>query len=173
MLVLIDEMQSSGKWEETQNVLNDMKRIITEKEVSSRSLYVDYKIIKTCTNYMFFSNKKDALKLPPNEVRYWVYLTSRPRLPQQYYTEYHKWLDKGGAQHILYELLNHKIPEDYDPQGVAPSTPFLTEMSERGEHPITQVIRQMYEEYEFPLREDVHIIGSTELFEYLQSNKDV
>jgi hypothetical protein len=171
MLVLIDEMQSSGKWEETQNVLNDMKRIITEKEVSSRSLYVDYKIIKTCTNYMFFSNKKDALKLPPNEVRYWVYLTSRPRLPQQYYTEYHKWLDKGGAQHILYELLNHKIPEDYDPQGVAPSTPFLTEMSERGEHPITQVIRQMYEEYEFPLREDVHIIGSTELFEYLQSKK--
>ena len=44
-------------------------------------------------------------------------------------------------------------------------------MSERGEHPITQVIRQMYEEYEFPLREDVHIIGSTELFEYLQSKK--
>ena len=70
MLVLIDEMQSSGKWEETQNVLNDMKRIITEKEVSSRSLFVDYKIVKTCTNYMFFSNKKDALKLPPNEVRY-------------------------------------------------------------------------------------------------------
>ena len=85
MLVLVDEMQSSGKWEESQNVLNDMKRIITEKEVSSRSLFVDYKIVKTCTNYMFFSNKKDALKLPPNEVRYWVYVTNRKRLPQEYY----------------------------------------------------------------------------------------
>ena len=37
-------MQSSGKWEESQNVLNDMKRII--EKVSSRALFVDYKIIR-------------------------------------------------------------------------------------------------------------------------------
>ena len=170
-LVLIDEMASSGKWDETQNVLNDMKRIITEKEVSSRSLFVDYKIVKTCTNYMFFSNKKDALKLPPNEVRYWVYVTSRPRLPQQYYTEYHKWLDEGGSKHILYELLNHKIPESYDSQGIAPKTPFQDQMSEHGEHPVTQTIRRMYEEEEYPFRADRKIIGSTELFEYLSYKK--
>ena len=170
-LVLIDEMQSSGKWEETQNVLNDMKRIITEKEVSSRSLFVDYKIVKTCTNYMFFSNKKDALKLPPNEVRYWIYVTDKKRLPQQYYVDYHKWLDNGGAQHILYELLNHKIPESYDPTGIAPETPFQQQMSEHGEHPITQTIRRMYEEEEYPFRADTKIIGSTELFEFLANRK--
>ena len=171
MLVLIDEMQSSGKWEETQNVLNDMKRIITEKEVSSRSLFIDYKIVKTCTNYMFFSNKKDALKLPPNEVRYWVYVTNRKRLPQEYYKNFHKWIDEGGARHILYELLNHKIPDSYDPFDVAPITPFLSEMSEHGEHPVTQVIRRMYEEEEYPFRPETKIIGSTELFEYLSNRK--
>jgi len=171
MLVLIDEMQSSGKWEETQNVLNDMKRIITEKEVSSRSLFIDYKIVKTCTNYMFFSNKKDALKLPPNEVRYWVYVTTRKRLPQDYYKKFHKWIDEGGARHILHELLNHKIPDSYDPFDVAPITPFLSEMSEHGEHPVTQVIRRMYEEEEYPFRPETKIIGSTELFEYLSNRK--
>ena len=170
-LVLIDEMASSGKWDETQNVLNDMKRIITEKEVSSRSLFVDYKIVKTCTNYMFFSNKKDALKLPPNEVRYWVYLTTRPRLPQQYYSEYHKYLDNGGAKHILYELLNHKLPDSYDPQGIAPKTPFQEQMSEFGEHPVTQTIRRMFEEEEYPFRPETKIIGSTELFEFLSLRK--
>jgi len=115
MLVLIDEMQSSGKWEESQNVLNDMKRIITEKEVSSRALFVDYKIVKTCTNYMFFSNKKDALKIPNNELRYWIYLTDRPRL--------------------------------------------------------TQYIRRMYDEEEYPFRLENKIIGSTELYEYLRGRK--
>ena len=171
MLVLVDEMQSSGKWEESQNVLNDMKRIITEKEVSSRALFVDYKIVKTCTNYMFFSNKKDALKIPNNEVRYWIYLTTRPRLPQQYYTDFHKYLDKGGAQHILYELLNHKIPESYDPTGIAPSTPFQQQMSEKGEHPVTQYIRQMFEEEQYPFRKENKIIGSTELYEYLKTRR--
>tara|TARA_R100001369_G_scaffold22088_2_gene40290 strand:+ start:2771 stop:5029 length:2259 start_codon:yes stop_codon:yes gene_type:complete len=170
-LVLVDEMASSGKWEESQNVLNDMKRIITEKEVSSRALYNDYKIVKTCTNYMFFSNKKDALKLPKNEVRYWVYISSRPRLPQQYYTDYHKWLDNGGSKHILYDLLHRKIPEDYDPYGIAPKTPFLDSMSEAGEHPVTQIIRQMFDECEFPFREDRILIGSTELKQYLSEKK--
>tara|TARA_R110001592_G_scaffold211634_1_gene463587 strand:+ start:59 stop:646 length:588 start_codon:yes stop_codon:yes gene_type:complete len=120
---------------------------------------------------MFFSNKKDALKLPPNEVRYWVYVTNKPRLPQQYYSEYHNWLDQGGAKHILYELLNHKIPESYDPQGIAPKTPFQDQMSEHGEHPITQTIRRMYEEEEYPFRPEQIIIGSTELFELLASKK--
>ena len=171
MLVLIDEMQSSGKWEESQNVLNDMKRIITEKEVSSRALFVDYKIVKTCTNYMFFSNKKDALKIPNNELRYWIYLTDRPRLPQQYYSDFHKWLDDGGAQHIYYELLNHELPESYDPQGTAPTTPFQQQMSEKGEHPLTQYIRRMYDEEEYPFRLENKIIGSTELYEYLRGRK--
>jgi hypothetical protein len=148
-----------------------MKRIITEKEVSSRALFVDYKIVKTCTNYMFFSNKKDALKIPNNELRYWIYLTDRPRLPQEYYSEFHKYLDNGGAQHIYYELLHHKIPESYDPTGIAPTTPFQQQMSEKGEHPLTQYIRRMYDEEEYPFRADNKIIGSTELYEYLRQRK--
>ncbi len=44
-------------------------------------------------------------------------------------------------------------------------------MSEFGEHPVTQTIRRMYEEEEYPFRPEQIIIGSTELFEYLANRK--
>ena len=173
-MVLIDEMQSAGTWGETQSLLNDLKRIITEKEVSSRELYQDYKIVKTCANYILFSNNKNALSLKPNEVRYWVYITEKPRANQEFYTKIHKWLDDGGAKAVLYELLNRDISPKFDPNAIAPKTPFLGQMSVAGEHPITAIIRKLMEEKQIPF-DDVNgveqlIIGSTELFEWLKNN---
>jgi len=173
-MVLIDEMQSSGGWTETQSLLNDLKRIITEKEVSSRELYKDYKIVKTCANYILFSNNKNALSVKNNEERYWVYITEKPRAKQEFYTKYHKWLDGGGAKAILYDLLNRKISDKFDPNGTAPKTPFLGQMSIAGEHPMTAIIRKLMEERQPPF-EDINgnellVIGSTELFEWLKNN---
>ena len=173
-MVLIDEMQSLGTFGETQSLLNDLKRIITEKEVSSRELYKDYKIIKTCANYILFSNNKNALSLKPNEVRYWVYITEAPRKEQEFYTKIHKWLDNGGAKAVLYELLNRKISDSFDPNAIAPKTPFLDTMSKSGEHPLTAIIRSLYEENHKPFinnsNEEIHIIGSKELFDWLRIN---
>tara|TARA_Y100000389_G_scaffold178983_1_gene192613 strand:- start:2306 stop:3199 length:894 start_codon:yes stop_codon:yes gene_type:complete len=173
-MVLIDEMQSLGTFGETQSLLNDLKRIITEKEVSSRELYKDYKIIKTCANYILFSNNKNALSLKPNEVRYWVYITEAPRKEQEFYTKIHKWLDNGGAKAVLYELLNRKISDGFDPNAIAPKTPFLDTMSKSGEHPLTAIIRSLYEENHKPFinnsNEEIHIIGSKELFDWLRIN---
>ena len=173
-MVLIDEMQSAGTWAETQSLLNDLKRIITEKEISSRELYQDYKIVKTCANYILFSNNKNALSLKPNEVRYWVYITEKPRADQEFYTKFHQWLDDGGAKAILYDLLNRKISDKFDPNAIAPKTPFLGQMSVAGEHPITAIIRKLIEENQPPF-EDINgnellVIGSTELFEWLKNN---
>ena len=53
---LIDEMESSGTFDEKKKLLNSLKRIITEDVSSTRSLYVDYKVVETCTNYILFSN---------------------------------------------------------------------------------------------------------------------
>ncbi len=169
-MVLIDEMQSLGTFGETQSLLNDLKRIITEKEVSSRELYKDYRIVQTCANYILFSNNKNALSLKPNEVRYWVYITEKPRTNQEFYTNIHKWLDDGGAKAVLHELLNRDISKNFDANAIAPKTPFLGQMSEAGEHPITQIIRTMFDEGEHPLKDDRSIIGSNELKEYLRHN---
>jgi|11BtaG_2_1085332.scaffolds.fasta_scaffold03677_4 hypothetical protein len=173
-MVLIDEMQSVGDFSEGRSLLNDLKRIITEKEVSSRELYKDYRIVKTCANYILFSNNKNALALKPNEVRYWVYITERPRANQEFYTKIHKWLDDGGAAAILYELLNREISPKFDPNAIAPKTPFLGQMSTAGEHPLTALIRKRFEEKQTPFitssGKEIDVIGSTELFEWLKNN---
>lgn len=169
-MVLIDEMQSAGTWSETQSLLNDLKRIITEKEVSSRELYKDYKIVKTCANYILFSNNKNALSLKPNEVRYWVYMTDKKRAEQKFYDKLHNWLDNGGAKAVLHELLNRKISDRFNPNAIAPKTPFLGQMSKAGEHPVTQLIRTMFEEQIYPLDDKRWVIGSNELTDYLRHN---
>ena len=45
-------MQSAGDFNEKMKLLNHLKRIITEENISSRALFVDYKIVQSCTNYI-------------------------------------------------------------------------------------------------------------------------
>ena len=170
-IVLIDEMQSAGKFDEKMALLNNLKRIITEENISSRALYIDYKIIKSCTNYLLFTNHKDALSLPPNEVRYWVYISEQSRLNDAFYADYHKWLDNGGAKAILHSLLTREISDDFVPKGIAPDTPFRSLMQKGGEHPLTKVIRQHYEEMIYPFEESQIIIGSLELYNTLKKQQ--
>ena len=168
-LVLIDEMESSGTFDEKKKLLNSLKRIITESVASSRELYKDYTIVETCTNYILFSNKKDALSLPPNEVRYWVYITDRPRKNDEFYKKIYDWLENGGAKHVLYELKERDV-EDFNPKSTAPHTVFREQMSVAGEHPLTKLTREMFEEEEFPFTRDRVVIGSMELFNWLKKN---
>ena len=170
-IVLIDEMQSAGKFDEKMALLNNLKRIITEENISSRALYIDYKIIKSCTNYLLFTNHKDALSLPPNEVRYWVYISEQSRLNDAFYADYHKWLDNGGAKAVLHSLLTREISDDFVPKGIAPDTPFRSLMQKGGEHPLTKVIRQHYEEMIYPFEEKQIIIGSLELYNTLKKQQ--
>ena len=171
-VVMIDEIQSAGKQDKKIELLNNLKRIITEENISSRQLYIDYKIVYSCTNYILLTNHKNALSLPPGEVRYWVYMCEKKRKETDFYKRYHKWLDNGGAKAILFELKEDRIiPESFEAKGVAPETPFTKVMSDKGAHPLSKQVQSMYEEEQEPFTLDRDIIGSTELFNYLQNHK--
>jgi len=170
-LVLIDEMQSAGDFNEKMKLLNHLKRIITEESISTRALFIDYKIVQSCTNYILFTNHKDALSLPPNEVRYWVFMSDRERMPDDFYKEYHKWLDDGGAKTILYELQNRKISEAFEPKGVAPHTPFNNVMSSEGAHPLSKILKSTFDELQRPFEEQVEIISSMQVFEFMKAHR--
>ena len=101
-VVMIDEIQSAGKQDKKIELLNNLKRIITEENISSRQLYIDYKVVYSCTNYILLTNHKNALSLPPSEVRYWVYMCEKKRKETDFYKRYHKWLENGGAKNILF-----------------------------------------------------------------------
>jgi len=170
-LVLIDEMQSAGDFNEKMKLLNHLKRIITEENISSRALFVDYKIVQSCTNYILFTNHKDALSLPPNEVRYWVFMSDRERMNNEFYKEYHKWLDDGGAKAILHELKNRKISESFEPKGIAPHTPFNQVMSSEGAHPLSKILKNQFDELQRPFEEEIEIVSSMQIFEYLKAHR--
>jgi hypothetical protein len=170
-LVMIDEIQSAGKMDKKVELLNNLKRIITEENISSRQLYIDYKVVYSCTNYILLTNHKNALSLPPSEVRYWVYMCEKKRKETDFYKRYHKWLENGGAKNILFELLERIIPESFEPKGIAPETPFTKVMSEKGAPALSKQIKSMFDEIQEPFTEDRDIIGSTELFEFLKNHK--
>jgi len=172
-LVLIDEMKSEGNFSEREALLNNLKQVITEDFISSRKLYEDYRTVETISNYILFTNNTDALSLPRNEQRYWVYINKNNRLSEDFYKRYHAWLDQGGAAAILYYLQNRTISTDFNPKAVAPKTPFLDVMSVSGSHPLTQLVQQLYEEQQEPFEEGRDVISSTDLFNWFKESKQI
>jgi len=172
-LVLIDEMKSKGDWDEREEILNKFKLFITEEEHSSRKLYVDYDTIKdSCTNFMFFTNYKDSVVLPPNETRYAVYFSQAKRLADEFYESYHEWISsESGKKALLYWFLNREITPEFNPKGVAPKWTSLTEMSIAGEKSLHQELRSRFDQMLPPFEDDRRVIATTWLFEWCKKNK--
>ena len=77
----------------------------------------------------------------------------------------------GGAKAILHSLATREISDDFLPKGIAPDTPFRSLMQKGGEHPLTKVIRQLYEEQIYPFEESQIMIGSLELYNTLKQQQ--
>jgi len=183
-IVCIDEMESTGTFSQKRTLLNAMKRIITAGKLGHRARYSDYSNVPTKTNYILFTNNKDALSLPKNEERYSVYMHELPRLPQEFYDEFHQWIDneeeaklnrnhdkwKDGARFILHELLLRDVNK-FNPHKVAPATSFNGTMSEAGAHPLSKLLKEKYDGNFFPLRKD--IVSTMGVYNYLKENKEL
>ena len=170
-IVLIDEMESTGKWDEKKSLLNSLKRIITESRFSHRARYSDYDEdgLQSCTNIIMFTNNKAALSLPKRAKRYAVYFHEQERLPQSFYDEYHKWVDEGGASAVLYDLQERDI-DDFNPKGVAPETSFTDKMSMLGSHPLAQFLQRRLEENFDPMKQD--IVSVSGIYQYLKDTRE-
>ena len=171
-LVLIDEMKSKGDWDEREEILNKFKLFITEEEHSSRKLYVDYETIKdSCTNFMFFTNYKDAIVLPENETRYAVYHSRAKRMDDEFYSKYHEWIGSDkGKRALLGAFKTRVISKTFNPKGIAPRWDSLREMSLAGEKTLEQQLRALYDQMLPPFEDDRRVISSTWLDMWCKKN---
>ena len=183
-IVCIDEMESSGTFSQKKTLLNAMKRIITAGELGHRARYSDYTNVQTQTNYILFTNNKDALSLPKNEKRYSVYMHDKKRLEQGYYDNFHQWLDneeeakkngnhknfKDGGKYILHELLLRDVKE-FNPFKVAPETSFNNIMSEAGAHPLAKLLKEKLDGRYHPVRKPV--VSSLGVYNWLKLNNEL
>ena len=163
-VVLIDEAKASGSWSEKMMFLNTLKTTITEGTAGVRKLYSDYKEQDTVTNYIIYTNFRDAFPIPMNEARYWVYFSDAKR-NQQLLDEFHRQRLNGNLPAgVLYEMLERDISK-FDPLAPAPWTPFRDEMSKNADRPLNDWVKEKFEQGVFPL--EVDLITASELFDYM------
>lgn len=178
-IVLIDEVKSKGDWQERKQLANDLKMIITGKKVSARRMRVDYKQVENNANFMIFSNDKKAITLDDEDKRYLVLYHESARLDQNFYNEFHDWLEgpdktkkdgaNGGAELIYDYLLRREIKLDLT--GTAPETIFQKEMESNNEDPLVQRLQQWLNEENGPFALELgDIRGTTELEQYIIKN---
>ena len=168
-LVLVDEVKSVGDFGERANFINDLKKIGTETRIQQRKLYVDYKVIKTQTNYLIFTNNPDALNVEAEDERLFIISNENERKPISYYKAYHKWrLDKGSS-YVYWYLLNRDLSK-FNPMAPPPMTEGKKAMREETGHPLTLKFKEWISEgrHPFPLNESIR--GTTELAEYISKH---
>jgi len=164
--VLIDEAKASGRWSEKSMLVNTLKILISEYTAGTRELYKGYVEQETCTNYWINTNFKDAFPLEPNDPRYFVYFSSakrNARLLKEYHNE-RKFGDLAAG--VYAEMLDRDLSK-FDPEGVAPDTPFKEEMVKLADRPLNDYVRENFEQGVHPFDRD--LVTTVELFGWLRS----
>lgn len=130
-LVAVEEIKISG--ENKYDIIDRLKPIISNSVVSIEEKGRDIRTVPNFTNYMMFTNHKDALPLSENDRRYAVIFSRFQSLEelnanfkgaenaQDYFDRLFKDLDEyAGA--IAGFLANHKQRSHFAPKGRAPLT---------------------------------------------------
>ena len=103
-VVLIDEIKSTGKWEERNTILNILKPLMTEELHDVRPLFKDWKTVYSTTNFFLFTNYADAISVSNEEARYTVLENLSERLEDSFYKDYWEHLKNGELAVLLHSF---------------------------------------------------------------------
>lgn len=122
--ILGDDVTGSDKRE----TLDLLKKLITQQEVRINIKHQPSYTIPDVINYMWTSNRAAAFLLDEQDRRFFIHRVDVKPLPIEFYVDYHKWLDGGGAAHVLDYLLNLDLA-DFNPHAPAMHTAAKIEMT--------------------------------------------
>lgn len=120
-------------------VLNRIKPYITNNINEIEPKGEPIRNVKNTTNYLLFSNYKDALPINDNDRRYQVFFSrwqNREKLlafkdeHPTYYQDLYDCIEEC-APALRHWLLNHELHEDFNPMGDAPDTKARQQMIRR------------------------------------------
>ena len=172
-LVLIDEIKSTGKWEERNNILNLLKPLMTEEIHDVRPLFKDWKQVYSTTNFFLYTNHADAISVSKEEARYTVLENLEERLDDEFYQTYWNALKDGELAGLVKHFLEKRKIKEYDDltkdeiedgkptvplfkaEGTCLRTEALEKMSLQGEHETFRNIMELYEEGAEPFNQDL------------------
>ena len=113
--VMGDDVAGSNKRAEADN----LKKLITQKELRLNPKFIPTYTIRDCINYLFTSNHSDAFFLEDDDRRFAIFEVLVGPLPGEFYTAYIDWLDnKDGAEQVFEMLLEYDT-KDWNPAAPA------------------------------------------------------
>jgi len=145
--------------ERRDQVMNAIKPLITDPTISISLKHRDGECrTKNFTNYIAFTNDKDAAYLSAGDRR-WCMAFSPIQTRQQALTlqesghfDQVRWLiTPEGASALRHFLLNYTVSEDFPLNGHAPGTKYRDEVVEQSKNPLQIAIEDLIEDAEEPL----------------------
>jgi len=130
LLIIANEI----KVDETREMLEVLKPLITESRVEIQSKGVDQMMEDNVANWIMFTNFQNAVPINKDSRRYAVFFSPiqtaediiAAGMGGEYFPKLFNWMRSGGAAHVAWFLMNFPIDPEYDPAGAAHRAPVTT-----------------------------------------------
>ena len=154
-VVAVEEVRVVGH--SRHEIMNALKPLITNDVISIAERFRNNRNVNNITNYVFFTNFKDALALDDGSRRYFVLqspLQTRQQItalggPSYFTPLYDLVRDKPGGFRAFLEA--HTISDSFAPNGVAPHTRYLDDLVDASANETTSAVRRLIKEQDHPL----------------------
>ena len=162
--VVIGEVRIAGN--NRHDVMNRLKDLVTDDRIAINQRNRDTRTVDNISNYIMFTNFKDALALMSGSRRYFV-LNSPLQTEDQvlalgegYFSKVFDMLanDAAGLRAFFEDWT---IDDNFPADGRAPKTKYLEELIEDSADDLTSAIRRLIKEGDCPLIQDDLIAAST------------
>lgn len=134
LLIIINEVKSDEK----RDLIEVMKEWITDDPVEMEKKGQDQFVSDNPTNWLMFTNYKDAIPINDDSRRYAVMYSAIQRgedldrlgMRGEYFANLYKWARNGGAEFVVHWLQRYEIPAELDAQIFAHRAPRTSSTAE-------------------------------------------
>jgi hypothetical protein len=118
LMIIINEVKSDEKRE----LVEVMKPWITDKRIEMQNKGQDQDMADNPTNWLMFTNHKDAIPISVNGRRYAIMYSAlqsssdlaRLGMTDEYFSKLYDWAESGGIAHVVDYLMKYAVPADLD-----------------------------------------------------------
>jgi hypothetical protein len=134
LMIIINEVKSDEKRE----LVEVMKPWITDERIEMQNKGADQDMADNPTNWLMFTNHKDAIPVTANGRRYAVMYSAlqtkddklKLGMDGRYMSGLYRWAKSGGIAHVVDYLANYRIPEEFDAEIECVDAPSTSSMAE-------------------------------------------
>lgn len=149
LFILVDEIRVDEKRE----LIEVLKPLISEEETEVQAKGVDQDLEDNFSNWLFFSNFKDAVPISKNARRFAIMFSPLQtvedlmlrQMGDTYFTRLYDWLDGEGSAIVTDYLLNYPIERGALPMR-APTTSSSAEAIKASRSPLERIIGEALED---------------------------